>query len=278
MKKFKLTLLFIIITVALHAQTLSGRILDDNGNPIADARMSIETEAIGDSTASDGHYNIDVTGIDKSKTLKVTAEEYEVFKVNIADFLQSQDRTIILKKSAIHLEPVIVNPKKYTLKNYGTSNSKKRYCEYNSNEPNESFREYAIRIENKKKLKIKNININIVDFEFDTTATFIFDIQNAKNGFPDDAQSLVTEPLQLTITENDIKDKKISLNVADKNIWTDKEFFVLVRIAEDFKGRLNIGGNIYAFSKDTYYRNYYGQWKKYAAGEPSINVDVWVEK
>lgn len=82
----------------------------------------------------------------------------------------------------------------------------------------------------------------------------------------------------MTVTENDLKDKKVSLDISDKNIWTDKDFFVLVRIAEDFKGRLSLGGNIFAFSKDTYYRNYFGEWKKYSMGEPSINVDVLVEK
>ena len=82
----------------------------------------------------------------------------------------------------------------------------------------------------------------------------------------------------MTVTENDIKDKKLSLDISDKNIWTDQDFFVLVRIAEDFKGKLSFGGNIFAFSKDTYYRNYFGEWKKYSGGEPSINVDVMIEK
>jgi hypothetical protein len=52
----------------------------------------------------------------------------------------------------------------------------------------------------------------------------------------------------------------------------------LVRIANEFKGKLSFGGNIFAFSKDTYYRGYFGEWKKYSGGEPSINVDVMVEK
>lgn len=278
MKKIKFTLLFILITISFQAQKISGKILDENSNPVSEVRIGIENEEIGDVTDSNGNYMIDLTNIDKTKNIKVIDNQYEHFTTMISDFIKSPNHTIYLKKKAVALEPVIINPKKYVLKNFGTSNSKKSYSEHNSNDPNDIFMERGIKIKNKKKLKIKNININIVDYKFEKTATFIFDIQGEKNGFPDDAQSLVNEPLKLTITENDLKDKKISLDLSDKNIWTDKDFFVLVRIAEDFKGRLNFGGNIFAFSKDTYYRNYFGAWKKFSAGEPSINVDVLIEK
>lgn len=278
MKKIEFTLLFLLLTVTFHAQRISGKILDENSNPISEARIGIENKEIGDITDSSGNYTIDLTNIGKTETFKVIVNEYEPFKVTIADFIKSENYTIKLKKKIINLEPVVINPKKYILKNFGTSNSKKSYGGFDSNEPNDIFKEYAIKIKNKKKLKIKNININIVDFKFEKNVVFIFDVQNARNGFPDDTQSLVNDPLRLTVTENDIKDKKVSLDISDKEIWTDKDFFVLVRIAEDFKGRFSFGGNIFAFSKDTYYRNYLGEWKKYSGGEPSINVDVMIEK
>jgi hypothetical protein len=278
MKKIKFILLFILITISSHAQKISGKILDENNNPISEARIGIENKEIGGVTDSHGHYTIDLTNIDKTENFKVIANEYEPFKVSIAEFIKSQNHTYYLKKKIINLETVIISPKKYVYKNLGTSNTKKAYFGIDSNDPDDIFIEHAIKIKNKKKLKIKNININIVDFKFEKTATFIFDIQNEKNGFPDDSQSLVNETLKLNVSENDIKNKKLSIDVSDKNIWTDKDFFVLVRIAEDFKGKLSFGGNIFAFSKDTYYRNYFGEWKKYSGGEPSINVDVMIEK
>ncbi|MWB92829.1 hypothetical protein GON26_00470 [Flavobacterium sp. GA093] len=278
MKKIGFTILLLFLTVPFYAQKISGKIIDENNNSIAEARITIENEEIGELTDLNGNYTIDLTNIAKTKTLKVIVNEYEPFKIKISEFIGSQNQTIILKKKIINLDPVVVNPKKYTLKNYGTTNSKKPYSEYNSNDPNEVFEELAILVENKKKLRIKNVNVNIVNYKFDNTATFIFNIQSAKNGFPDSTKSLVNEPLQVTVTENDIKDNKISLDVYDKNIWTNEDFFVLVRIAEDFKGSFSIAGNIFAFSKDTFYRNYNGEWKKYSSGEPSINVDVLIEK
>jgi hypothetical protein len=278
MKKIKFTLLFILITSTFQAQKISGKIIDENSNPIADVRIGIENEEIGDVTDSNGSYTITLTNINENKNIKVIAAEYNPFLIKISDFIKSQNNTIILEKKIINLEPVVINPKKYIHKNYGTSNSKKAYSEHNSNDPDDIYKEFAIKIKNKKKLHIKNININIVDYKFEKTATFIFDVQGEKNGFPDDAQSLVNEPLKVTVTENDIKNKKVSIDVSDKNIWTDKDFFVLVRVAEDFKGKFSFAGNIFAFSKDTYHRNYFGEWKKYSGGEPSINVDVMIEK
>jgi hypothetical protein len=278
MKKIKLTLIFILITISFQAQKISGNILDENNNPISEIRIGIENEEIGDVTDSNGNYTITLTNIDENKNIKVIAAEYNPFLIRISDFIKSQNYTIILEKKIINLEPVVINPKKYVHKNFGTSNSKKAYSEHNSNDPDDIYKEFAIKIKNKKKLHIKNININIVDYKFEKTATFIFDVQGDKNGFPDDAQSLVNEPLKVTVTENDIKNKKVSIDVSNKNIWTDNDFFVLVRIAEDFKGKFSFAGNIFAFSKDTYHRNYFGEWKKYSGGEPSINVDVMIEK
>ena len=51
-----------------------------------------------------------------------------------------------------------------------------------------------------------------------------------------------------------------------------------MRVDESLNGKLYFGGNIFAFSKDTYYRTYFGEWKKFSTGEPSINVDVQIEK
>lgn len=278
MKKIKLTLILILITISFQAQKISGKILDENNNPISEVRIGIENEEIGDVTSSDGNYTINLTNIDENKNVKVLGSEYDLFLIKISDFIKSKNYNIILKKKIIQLETVVINSKKYVHKNFGTTNSTKPYGSFDSNDPNDINSEIAIKIKNKKKLKIKSLNINIVKYKIEKTATFIFDIKGDKNGFPDDKQSLISESLKLTVTESDLKNKKVSLNINDKNIWSDKDFYVTVRIAEDFKGELTYAGNIFAFSKDTYYRSYFGEWKKFSAGEPSINVDVMIEK
>ncbi|UOE39143.1 carboxypeptidase-like regulatory domain-containing protein [Chryseobacterium oryzae] len=276
MKK-NIFLVIILFFFQSQAQKISGKIVDKENEPIKNARVGIESEEIGDISDENGNFQIDFSNIEKNKNLKVVVSEFQPFEIKISDFINSAHQ-IILKEKFINIEPVIINPKKYILRNFGTSNSKTNYCGYDSEKKDKIFNEYAIKISNKRHLKIKNINVNIVNFKLNKPAVLIFDIQNAKNGFPDDSQSLANETLKLELTEDDIRNNKVSLNVEDKNIWTNQDFFVLVRVDENLDGRLYFGGNIFAFSKNTYYRNYFGDWKKFSVGEPSINVDVLIQK
>ena len=276
MKKIILILTF-LISIFNYSQIVSGKIFDQNKKPIPGARIGIENSDFGDLSDENGNFQIDFTNFDKNSNLKVIISEFQPYKIRISDFIAS-DRKIIQTEKIVNIEPININPKKYKFKNFGTSNSKTNYCGYNSEDKDRIFREYAIKVENKKQLKIKKINMNIVDDSFIDSATLIFDIQGSNNGFPDDTKSLTNETLKLTFTKNEIVNKKISLDVSNQNIWTNEDFFVLVRVDEGLKGRLYFGGNIFAFSKDTYYRKYYGEWKKFSTGEPSINVDVQIEK
>lgn len=183
MRKINLSILFLLITVAFYAQKISGKIVNENNNAIGEARIGIENEEIGDVTDSNGNYTIDLTNIDQTKNVKVIENEYDTFKVAIFDFMKSQNHTIKLKKKIINLEPVVINSTKYKHKNFGTSNSKTSYSGFDSNDPNDTFKELAIKIKNKKKLKIKNININIVDYKFEKNATFFLTYKEKKMVF-----------------------------------------------------------------------------------------------
>lgn len=276
MKEILILLTLSIFTINF-SQLISGKIINEAEKPIQSARVGIENTEIGDLTDENGNFQIDFSNIDKNANLKVYVSEFIPYEIKVNDFIKS-NREIILRERAINIKPVSINPKKYKYKNFGTSNAKTNYCGYDSEKKDRLFNEYAIKVENKKHLKVKTINVNIVTFEVKGSATLIFDIQNASNGFPDDKKSLTNETLKLTINKNDIKNNKVSLDISDKNIWTNEDFFVLVRVEESLNGKLYFGGNIFAFSKNTYYRNYFGEWKKYSTGEPSINVDVQIEK
>lgn len=274
--KYIFFLTFLTYTLS-YSQNIRGELKDKKDNPITGARIGIENTEIGDLTDENGNFQIDFTNIDKNSIIKVQVNEFQSYLAKISEFINSNHK-IVLNEKVVDIEPLIINPKKYKLKNFGTSNSKRAYCGYDSEIKGKIFREYAILVKNNKRLKIEKININIVNANFEDSTTLIFDIQNSKNGFPDDLKALTNETLKLNFTKDDIKNNKISLDVNDKDIWTDDDFFVTMRVDESFKGRLAFGGNIFAFSKDTFYRNFYGEWKKFSVGEPSINVDVQIEK
>lgn len=269
-------ILALLLAGKLSCQKISGRIMTEKQKPIADARIGIENENIGDLTDQDGKYTIDVTNVGKDKILKVLVNGYEPFRTKVEDFSTLSNHDILLSNKFIEIPDVEVIPKKYVTKNFGTKNSKKAYCGYNSDHVTRVFQEYAIKVRNNKRLKIKNINLGVSFFNFEKPVTLIFDVQNSVDDFP--GTSLVNETLKFTFSKEDIKNNMISFDVSDKRIWLDSDFFVTVRTSEDFQGKLYFGGNVFAFSKSTYHRSYFGEWKKFSVGEPSINVDVLVEK
>jgi hypothetical protein len=269
--------LFILVTAAnLSAQKISGTIFNEKHLPISDARIGIENEDRGDITDKDGKYLIDITDMEKDRIVKIDVNGYESFQMKLSDFEALHQYDISLKEKTVEIENIKIIPKKYIQKNFGTGNSKRAYCGYNSEDPEKIFREYAVKIKNNRKLKVKKINLNVASFTAEQPVSLIFDIQSSAGDFP--GESIINETLKLTITKDDIKDNTVSLDLNDKNIWTNEDFFVSVRTSEDFKGKLYLCGNIFVFSKSTYYRSYFGEWKKFSAGEPSINVDALIEK
>lgn len=277
--KYRLTLLLIFLfLINVNSQIISGKILNKAGELVSNARIGIENTEIGDISNNDGTFKLNLDNINKNELLKVYINEYKPYHVRIDDFINS-NHNIILDEKTIELKTVNVHSKKYKFKNFGTKNNSWAYCGYNTEKfPEKIFQEYAIKIKNKKRLKVNKINLHILSIDAKDTITIYFDLQNATNGFPDDLKSLSENTLQLKFTKNEIIDNKVSLDVSKQSIWTNEDFFVLFRINEDFKGQIYFGGNVFAFSKETFYRNYFGNWKKFSAGEPSINVDVKIEK
>lgn len=275
--KFFTTLSFLLF-ITLKAQIISGKIINEKGDIVQNARVGIEGTDIGDISDKNGSFKLKIDETDNKKLIKVIVNEYQPFQIKISDFINS-NQEIQLFENSVELKTVVINPKKYKFKNLGTKNNSWAYCGYNTEKfAEKKFQEYAIKIKNEKKLKINKINLHISSIEVQDSVTIYFDIQNSTNGLPDDLKSLSNKTLELKFTKNDIIDNKVSLDISEQNIWTNEDFFVLFRIKEDFEGKIYFGGNVFAFSKETFYRNYFGNWKSFSVGEPSINVDVKIEK
>lgn len=268
--------LLLVNSVSAYSQTINGIVKNGDKNNLVGVVIGIEGESIGDVTDENGSFKINLTEVDKTKNLIAYLGGYESYKIKISDFINQNKPTIILKGKIIDLQEVVLTPQKTIEKNLGISKkSKIKYCGYDSKEDNSLFKEYAIKIKNKKKIKIKNINIMLTDYNIETSMLLMFDIYSNKDNLPN--ESLIGETLSKEITNTDIKNNVISLDVSDKNIWIEEDFFVSVRVANDFKGYLFLSGNILAMSQNTYNRLYNSSWSKYS-GAPSINLDVLIKK
>ncbi|MGH1519384.1 carboxypeptidase-like regulatory domain-containing protein [Chryseobacterium sp. JK1] len=260
-----------------NSQNINGVVYDGEEKTVSGAVIGVEGENVGDITDEKGAFSIDFTNVDKSKNLIAYLGGFEPYRIKVSDYLNNNNHDITLKEKVVNIQQVVLTPQKTSLKNLGENKkSKMRYDGYDSKKDKTLFREFAIKIKNKKHIKIKNININVSDYKIDTPINLVFDIYSIKNDLPN--ESLISETLSKEISNEDIKNNVISLDVSDKNIWLDEDFFVSVRTANDFKGYIYFSGNIFAFSQKTYYRVYYGDWKEFSSGAPSINLDVLIKK
>ncbi len=277
MKKIIIVCSLLLLFNNSYSQIISGTVYSSDKKSVSGVIIGVEGQNMGDVTDERGAFSIDLTGIDKSKNLIAYLGGYEPYKIKTSDYLDNNNHDIILTEKTVNIEQVILTPQKTTLKNLGENKkSKIRYCGYDSRKDNALFNEFAIKIKNKKHIKIKNININICDYKIETPINLVFDIYKSDNDLP--GESLINETLLKEIKGDDIKNNVISLDVSDKNIWVDEDFFVSVRTANDFNGYVYFSGNIFTFSQKTYYRVYYGDWKEFSSGVPSINLDVLVKK
>jgi len=259
------------------SQTINGIVYDGDKKSVSGVVIGVEGKETGDITDEKGSFSIDLTNVDKNKDLIAYLGGFEPYRIKVSDYLNKNDHDIILTEKVVNIQQVIIASQKMYEKNLGENKkSKTRYCGYDSRKDKALFNEYAIKIKNKKKIKIKNININVSDYKIETPIKLVFDIYKSKDDLPD--ESLINETLSKEITNADIKNNIISLDVSDKNIWADEDFFVSVRTANDFNGYIYFSGNIFTFSQSTYYRVYYGDWKKFSSGVPSINLDVLIKK
>ena len=277
MKKFiKICFLFLLFN-NYYSQNIQGVVYNEDNKPISGAIVGIEGQEVGSITDEKGGFSIDLTNADKNKNFITYIGGFEPFKIKISDYLNKSNHNVILKEKVINIQEVELTAQKTYEKNLGTNKkSNTRYCGYNSKNNKALFNEYAIKIKNKKNVKLKNINVNVCDYKLETPVVLVFDVYSSNGDIPN--ESIVGETLSKEISSTDINNHQISLDVSDKNIWVDGDFFVSVRTANDFNGYLYFSGNIFTFSQDTYYRVYYGDWKKFSSGTPSINVDVLIKK
>lgn len=279
-RSIKNLIAFLLFTNSLngYSQTIKGVVQNENKNNIAGAIIGIEGESSGDITDKNGNFSIDLTNVNKNRNVIAYLGGYEPYRAKVSDFINQNTHNIILKDKIINIEPVVITSNNLREKNIGiNSKSKRSYCGFNSKSNKQLLKEYAIRFKNDKKLKIKNININVSEYKITKPIVLIFDIYSSKDSMPD--KSLSGKVISKEIKDNsEIKDNIISLDISNENIWLEDDFFVSVRVANDFEGYLYLSGNILAMSQKTYYRYYYGVWESYTSGAPSINLDVLIRR
>ncbi|MEZ0005120.1 hypothetical protein ABH942_000463 [Flavobacterium sp. 28YEA47A] len=101
------TLLFLTFSIATFAQqTISGKVVDEKGRPIAGANVFIEGTYDGDSSNEQGNFSFQTTVTGKQK-LVVTFLTYETLnqEITVEDF---KNKTVKMKESVNTLDAVVI--------------------------------------------------------------------------------------------------------------------------------------------------------------------------
>ncbi|WES97115.1 carboxypeptidase-like regulatory domain-containing protein [Chryseobacterium arthrosphaerae] len=273
-KLFKL--LAIIFCGILNAQTINGKIISkENNSAIPFARIGIENENFGAIADEKGNYSIDLTNVDQNKNITVQVGGFENFSQSVQNFI-SGNHIISLNEKVVDIQEVKLNPKRYSEKNWGT-NAKTKKVQFGFNPARtkeDKSKEFGVYFNNNKKLKIQKININIVNLKTDKPLLISFNVYSEKNGLPDN--SLLSENLTVQLTEADIKAGTFTFDISKRNVWISKQnFFVSMQVINNFDGWIYLSGALF---KTVYYRSYYDRWEKRTIAQPSLNIDVKIEK
>lgn len=177
--KAKFTYFLFFIYGILNSQIINGKIISkENNQPIPYAKIGIINESIGATANENGHYSIDLTKINREKTLIIEINGYEKYTQNINNFINSNNYTIILEEKYFEIPEVIVNFKKYFDKNWGI-NSKAKNINFGFN-PSKSKSDFSLEFgtlfKNDKKVKIKKINLNLNEYKLDQPLLLKFNI------------------------------------------------------------------------------------------------------
>jgi hypothetical protein len=103
-----ITVIILFFAISVFSQTtISGKIVDKKGKPIAEANIYIEGTYDGATTNENGQFSFAIT-VTGSQVLVASFLVYETFKTTI-DVANFQDKTIVLKESSNTLDAVVIS-------------------------------------------------------------------------------------------------------------------------------------------------------------------------
>jgi hypothetical protein len=107
MKKYLLSLLILILSIALYGQRIRGIVLDQStGLPIDYASVFFGGTFVGTTTDEKGCFELDVSKY-KSRPLSISAMGYH--SVSITDYIAGEERRILLEPKTFEIEEVSVS-------------------------------------------------------------------------------------------------------------------------------------------------------------------------
>ena len=111
---FTFFFLFYFFTYSQENILVKGSVFDKNNYEIPYAAVGIVKKYIGTSSTNEGTFSFIITTKELDDTLKISSIGFDTFKINVRDFINRNDKKIILKEKLTQLnEVIVVSPDNY---------------------------------------------------------------------------------------------------------------------------------------------------------------------
>ena len=272
----KFLIIFFLIgnNLLLLGQTISGTVFEMDGDvPIEYVSIGIIGKNVGAVSDQNGRYILQINPEYHNDTLRFSYIGYRSYSVKVSDFINRNNWNVSLEKRDYELTELLIRPRNVRQRRLGITAGKimsTSFC-YLSNSG--GGHETGILINNNKTVFVKEVNINVADFDCDTAffrINFYKPIENQQ------FDNVLSNPIYHSITKQDIKNGKITIDLRQHNLVIEHDFLVTYE-------HLDLQGAIICFCANPFRESYrrrvsFGTWVTTTFGGISISVLVDVER
>lgn len=269
-KKLFFSFAALVFVYPAMARTLKGSVVDKaTGQPVVYANVGIVGKDLGTATDDAGQFSFEVPESMLTDTLMISMIGYEPFKVNAAQYGQSQETMVVRLTETTHtLDEVVVKSRTYQQRRLG-NNIKGRSVKA-------GFSENILGNEMGTLMKIKRKPTFIDSVRFDiaySTYDTVFFRLNVYEKTDNEFRNILREPVYIKIAQASMKEA-IVVDLRDKNLIVTNNFLVTMEMVKDLgPGKLQFCANLIGNSA-TYFRSTsQAGWKKIA---PGMSISAFV--
>ncbi|MFC0878063.1 carboxypeptidase-like regulatory domain-containing protein [Saccharicrinis sp. FJH2] len=112
MKRTLLYLMLLFVPILINAQSISGKLTDENYTPLAYVNIGVVGLNKGTISSSNGMYKIDISGVDNEKIIRFSHVGYVSIDFKVGDFKKMHDELLNLKmkEKRIQIQEITVKP------------------------------------------------------------------------------------------------------------------------------------------------------------------------
>ncbi|MCK9423523.1 MAG: carboxypeptidase-like regulatory domain-containing protein [Bacteroidales bacterium] len=200
MKFLPSLILFSLLSIQLHCQIITGKVLDSsNGYPLEYVSIGVVESPFGTISNEKGEFSFEVNGQSKKAIVRFSMIGY-ISQTFLLEELSNRKNVIYLTNEPITLAEVIIKPFSGKLKKVGTTDFTKpgRVCGWSGTEFGKGSEQGLKIVLGNQNVKLKSLHIRVWMQSFDS-CLFRLHIRNIINGLP--ANELLNENILLLITK-----------------------------------------------------------------------------